>query len=279
MPIKLEAAALTDVGRERERNEDTVFQKVFDEPDDNPVGLFVVADGVGGRLAGQHASYWAVEVIKNSLSDLIAHRDPRATHRFHREELLRPRAAAEPAVDLNSLEERVATAVDKANSVVRGYARHRLQDARKAGTTICLALVYGLQAVVANVGDSRAYVLRDGRLYQLTKDHSVVQRMIDAGQVQADALYTHPQRHLIYRSLGSNDTVKSDILTLALAAGDRLLLCTDGLWEMIQDDDTMVSIIGTATSVQVACQQLVDAANAAGGQDNIGVVLAHLHEL
>jgi serine/threonine protein phosphatase PrpC len=278
MPIKLRAAALTDVGRVRDKNEDTVFRKVFDAPDDDPIGLFVVADGIGGRLAGQLASYWAVEVIKNSLSDLIAYRDSRATKTFSREEVLRPRAAAATRVDPSSLKERVTTAVDKANGVVRGYARHRPEDARDAGTTLCLALVYGLQAVVANVGDSRAYVLRDGWLHQITKDHSVVQRMIDAGQVRADALYTHPQRHLIYRSLGARDTVKPDIFTLTLASGDCLLLCTDGLWEMIQDANTIVSIISTAASVQTACQQLVAAANAAGGQDNIGVVLAQVYE-
>jgi serine/threonine protein phosphatase PrpC len=278
MPIKLEAAALTDIGRVRDKNEDTVFQKVFDAPDDDPIGLFVVADGIGGNLAGQDASYWAVETIKNNLSDLIAHQDPRATDRFSREEILRLQAFAATGIDLSSLEGRVITAVDEANSVVHEYARHRPRDAHNAGSTLCLALVYGLQAVVANVGDSRAYRLRDGRLYQITKDHSVIQQMIDAGQVQADALYTHPQRHLIYRSLGFRDTVKPDIFTLTLASGDRLLLCTDGLWEMIQDADTIASIIGTAASVQTACQQLVVAANIAGGKDNIGVVLAQVYE-
>lgn len=276
MPIKLKAAALTHVGREREKNEDTVFQKVFNAPEDDPVGLFIVADGIGGRLAGQDASYWAVETVKNSLSDLIAHRDPRATHRFSRDEILRMQAVAATEADPSSLEERVKIAVDEANSVVYAYARHNPKDAHDAGSTLCLALVYGLQAVVANVGDSRAYLLRDGQLHQITKDHSVVQRMMDAGQVQADAFYTHPKRHLIYRSLGASDIVKPDIFTLTLAPGDYLLLCTDGLWEMMQDVNMIASIVGSAASVQIACQRLVASANAAGGHDNIGVVLAQV---
>jgi serine/threonine protein phosphatase PrpC len=278
MTIKLKAAALTHVGRVREKNEDTVFQKVLNTTDDDPVGLFVVADGIGGHLAGQDASYWAVETVKNSLSDFIAHQDPRATHRFSREEILRMQAVANSGVDPNSLQERVKIAVDEANSVVYDYAQHKPKDAYNAGSTLCLALVYGLQVAVANVGDSRAYLLRDNRLRQITKDHSVVQRMIDAGQVQADALYTHPQRHLIYRSLGSSDTVKPDIFTLTLTPKDFLLLCTDGLWEMTQDDDTIANIIGAAVSIQTACQQLIVAANAAGGYDNIGVVLAQVYE-
>jgi protein phosphatase len=278
MPLKFKAAALTHVGRVREKNEDTVFQKVINTTDDDPVGLFVVADGIGGHLAGQDASYWAVETVKNSLSDFIAHQDPRATHRFSREEVLRMQAVANTGVDLNSLQERAKAAVHEANSVVYDYAQHKPKDAHDAGSTLCLALVCGPQAVVANVGDSRAYLLRDDRLHQITKDHSVVQRLIDAGQVQADALYAHPQRHLIYRSLGSSDTVKPDLFTLMLTPGDYLLLCTDGLWEMIQDDNTIARIVNTTASVQTACQRLVTAANVAGGQDNIGVVLAQVHE-
>ena len=277
--LKFETAALTDVGRERGENEDTVFHKVVDKADDDPVGLFIVADGIGGRLAGQIASYWAVEAVKNNLSDLIAYHDPRSTNRFSREEILRMQRMAMDGIDPSSLKERVATAIDRANSVVRGYARHKPEAARNAGTTLCLALVYGLQAIVANVGDSRAYLLRGGRLHQITKDHSVVQQMIDAGETQADALYTHPKRHVIYRSLGARDDVEPDIFTLRLVPGDHLLLCSDGLWEMVQDANALISIVNAAASVRTACQQLVDAANAAGGHDNIGVVLARMVEV
>jgi serine/threonine protein phosphatase PrpC len=277
MAIKFETAELTDKGRVRDENEDTVFHKVFYAPDDAPLGLFVVADGIGGRLAGQMASYWAVEVVKNNLADLIAYQDPRSTNRFSREDVLRMMSTAE-GVDPSTLQERVRESVDRANRAVRQYALHSPQAAHNAGTTLCLALVYGRQAIIANVGDSRAYVLRAGRLRQITTDHSVVQQMVDAGQLRADMIYTHPQRNVIYRSLGARDTVETDIFTLTLQAGDYVLLCSDGLWEMVRDDDALAHIISQAASVQAACQQLVDAANAAGGKDNIAVVLARIHE-
>lgn len=273
--MKFQAAALTHEGRQRERNEDTVFQKVLDLPGEEPTGLFVVADGVGGQLAGHIASYWAVETIKNSLADLIAHKDPRATNRFDKDELLRMQAAAN-GVNVDDLRERVAAAVDDANWTVYQYAQHKPDVARNAGSTVCMALAQGRQLVIANVGDSRAYILRNGRLHQITRDHSVVQRMVDAGQLEPDAVSTHPQRHLIYRSLGLSASVKPDILTLELADGDYLLLCTDGLWEMVPNTGMIARIIRTAPSVEVACQRLVDTANAAGGHDNIGVVLVHV---
>jgi protein phosphatase len=276
MAIQFKTADLTDKGRVRDENEDTVFHKVFYASDDDPMGLFVVADGIGGRLAGQVASYWAVEVVKHNLADLIAYQDPRSTNRFSREDILRMMSTAQE-IDPNTLQERVRVAVDKANDAVRQYAHHSPQAARNAGTTLCLALVYGRQAIIANVGDSRAYVLRAGRLRQITTDHSVVQQMVDAGQLQADMIYTHPQRNVIYRSLGAHDTVETDIFELTLEPGDYLLLCSDGLWELVRDD-AMASIISQAASVQAACQQLVSAANAAGGTDNIGVVLTQVCE-
>lgn len=276
MALQFETAELTDKGRVRDENEDTVFHKVFYASDDDPMGLFVVADGIGGRLAGQVASYWAAEVVKHNLADLIAYEDPRSTNRFSREDILRMMSTAQ-GIDPSTLQERVRVAVDKANEAVRQYARHSPQAARNAGTTLCLALVYGRQAIIANVGDSRAYLLRAGRLCQITTDHSVVQQMVDAGQLQPDMIYTHPQRNVIYRSLGARDAVETDVFELTLEPGDYLLLCSDGLWELVRDDD-MVGIISQADSVQTACQQLVSAANAAGGTDNIGVVLTQVCE-
>jgi protein phosphatase len=276
MALQFKTAELTDKGRVREENEDTVFHKVFYASDDDPLGLFVVADGIGGRLAGQMASYWAVEVVKHNLADLIAHQDPRSTNRFSREDVLRMMSTAQ-GIDPSTLQERVRVAVDKANEAVRQYARHSPQAARNAGTTLCLALVYGRQAIIANVGDSRAYLLRAGSLRQITTDHSVVQQMVDAGQLQPDMIYTHPQRNVIYRSLGARDAVETDIFELTLEPDDYLLLCSDGLWELVRDDD-VVSIIDQAASVQAACQQLVEAANAAGGTDNIGVVLTQVSQ-
>ena len=276
MPVKLEATALTDRGRKRELNEDTAYQRVVAEPGGDATGLLIVADGVGGRLAGQAARYWAVETIKSSLADLIDFRDPRNTMRFDREQLIELVAAA--GMEPDDLRNRVLAAIDRANSAVREYARRRPAEARDAGSTVSMALIHGLQAWVANVGDSRAYMLRDNQLGQITKDHSVVQRLIDEGRVRTHDRYTHPKRHMIFRSLGSADAIRVDIFALTLAPGDLILLCTDGLWEMVRDPSTLTRIICKSSSLDAACLNLVAAANAAGGDDNIGVVLARVHE-
>jgi serine/threonine protein phosphatase PrpC len=276
--VKLDASALAHPGRVRKINQDTAYQKVFDGMEHDPTGLFIVADGVGGRLAGEVASYWAVETVKISLADLIDHQDPRATNRFDRETLVTLYSAAAQGFDPGNLKDRVLTAVAQANAVVREYARQKPAEARDAGSTLSMVLVSGLQGFVANVGDSRTYLLRDGKLHQVTKDHSVVQRLIDVGQAQPQELYTHPQRHLIYRSLGAADTVKVDFFALNLAPGDYLLLCTDGLWEMVQDPARMYRIVRESPTVSDACRRLVAAANDAGGLDNIGVVVVQVCE-
>jgi serine/threonine protein phosphatase PrpC len=278
MPITLDACAHTDPGRLRNRNEDTVFQKIVAVPGEHDVGLFIVADGVGGRLAGKAASYWAVETVKNALADLIDHRDPRATNRFDQETILNLQAAIDEGSDLDNLKQRVQEAVRKANNVVREYARQRPAEARDAGSTLSLALVHGHHVTVANVGDSRAYILRDDRLHQITTDHSLVQRLIDTGRIKPEHRFTHPRRNLIYRSLGASETVESDVFTVEVVADDRLLLCSDGLWEMVRDPQVITQIIREAPSVEAACEQLVTAANAAGGEDNIGIVLVRVQE-
>ena len=262
----------------RENNEDTVFQKVYADPSEDATGLFLVADGVGGRLAGEAASYWAAEAVKNSLSDLIDHRDPRATLHFEKHTLRQFGSMVASGLNPDDLHDRVLAAVEKANQVVRTYAQNKPDEAWNAGSTLSMALVNGLDAVVANVGDSRTYLLREGQLRQITKDHSVIQRLIDEGQAQPEELHTHTQRHVIYRSLGAKDTVATDVFRLTLAPGDLLLLCTDGLWEMLKSAADIVRLIYDSPSMMAACENLVAAANAAGGEDNIGVVLVRVFE-
>lgn len=276
MPIQLETAGLTDRGHIREINEDTVFYKVVSSTEKDAVGLFIVADGVGGQTAGEAASYWAVESIKISLSDLIDHPDPLATGRFSRDALLGLQAPGD--LDPDDLQDRVLAAVQAANTAVRDFARQKLDQAGDAGTTISMALINGSQALIANVGDSRTYLLRDDQLRQITKDHSLIQRLIESGYVSDDNRFTHPYRNLIFRSLGANDSIEVDIFPLSLSPGDMLLLCTDGLWEMLHNEAEIIAIIRDSPSMQAACQQLVSAANAAGGEDNIGVVLVRVYE-
>ena len=274
MPIQLHAAALTDKGRERDTNEDSVYHKVVSASDEDAMGLFIVADGVGGQLAGEIASYWAIEAVKDSLSDLFAPRDPRSTLWLGPDEVTDPQATTR--LDRDSLAYRGEAAVQRANAVVRDYARRRPQDAGEAGATISMALVQGARAVVANAGDSRVYLLHQGRLRQVTTDHSLIQRLIETGQAREEDRYTHPQRSLIYRSLGAKDDLEVDLFTLTLAAGDVLLLCTDGLWEMVRDEREIAAVLQQERTPEGACQRLVAAANRAGGEDNIGVVVVRV---
>jgi serine/threonine protein phosphatase PrpC len=293
MPLRLQAAGLTDRGRRRDVNEDAVYEIVVENPSGDAMGLLIVADGIGGRLAGEVASYWAVETIKNSLADLYGLTDPRETAQFSTAEINDalaaqndPRETArlkrDQILDAQNVDwteqtyfaNRVRAAINRANSVVREYASQKLEGAAEIGTTISVAVVFGTDGLVANVGDSRTYLLRQGQLRQITRDHSYVQRLIDNEYIKEEERYTHPHRHLIYRSLGTKEQVETDIFSISLLPGDFLLLCTDGLWEMIQHPSEIIRIIQQAPSVEKACEGLVAAANAAGGQDNIGVVLA-----
>ncbi len=171
---------------------------------------------------------------------------------------------------------RIRAAINRANAVVREYASQKLEGAAEIGTTISVAVTYGTEGLVANVGDSRTYLLREGQLRQITRDHSYVQRLIDNEYIKEEERYAHPHRHLIYRSLGTKEEIEADIFPFALLPGDFLLLCTDGLWEMIHRPSEIVAIIQQAPSVDKACEGLVAAANAAGGEDNIGIVLAQV---
>lgn len=288
--IKLTASAMMDVGKVREVNEDNAWAFV-NYIDKTPIGLFVVCDGMGGHMGGEFASYWAVETIKKELSDLFATDDPRATVLLSRKaaELSRTRARTSVgkvdqdaptkpsrSLETTDIEERVRSAIQKANHVVFEYAKRKPDRAANAGTTISMALVRGNQAVIANVGDSRTYLLRNHRLRQITQDHSLVANMVSSGQILPDEVYTHPQRNVIYRFLGQKGMVQMDVFHEVLRPGDYLLLCSDGLWEMVQSENDIVHIIQESPNVETACQALAESANNAGGEDNIGVVVAKI---
>ena len=140
------------------------------------------------------------------------------------------------------------------------------------GTTITMALTAGDRAVIGNVGDSRTYYVRDGQLKRISKDHSLVMRLVDLGQITEDDIYTHPQRNAVLRSLGDKPDVEIDTFTLRLKPGDALFLCCDGQWEMTRDPQ-MNEIIQKHDDPQAACDALIAAGNTNGGEDNITSVL------
>lgn len=276
--LKLDAAALHDPGKQRAVDEDRAWAQIFMTSDGEAMGLFVVCDGIGGHLGGDCASQWALETVKRELRNIFCPLDPRGTKELSRSELdaaLRGSSSTRLS-NVRKLERQVRRAVERANLVVYEYAQQRPQKAGDAGTTLTLALVSGERAVIANVGDSRTYLLRDHRLRQITQDHSLVANLVTSGQIKPEEVYTHPQRNLIYRSLGYKPELHVDTFVQMLQPGDYLLLCSDGLWEMVRDEQKMAQIILESPSTEQACRSLVEAANNSGGEDNIGVVVVKI---
>jgi serine/threonine protein phosphatase PrpC len=233
-----ESAGKTDPGRVRRRNEDAF---VVDPP------LFAVADGMGGAQAGEVASRLAA-----------------AAFREYRE------------ADALAPEERVQAIIKEANR--RIYDRARTDaDVSGMGTTVTAALLTDGRVVIGHVGDSRAYRIRDGRLEQLTDDHSLVADLMRSGRLTPEEAEGHPQRSVITRALGTDPDVDVDTLVVEAEAGDLFLLCSDGLSTMVSDADVLETV-ERAKTLDEAARDLVRAANTGGGEDNVTVVLFRLDQ-
>ena len=212
-----------------------------------PVGLFVIADGMGGHGNGQEASRLAISALHDAL-----------------------KLALVGSPEDDNYEQVLAEGAHTANMAV--YRRNRQQQS-DMGTTLAVALVIGNMAYVANVGDSRVYLYRQGEgLEQITRDHSSVARLVEAGAITRDEAYSHPKRNEIYRSLGHQSTVKVDTFSVPLQLGDLLLLCSDGLWEMTRDSSIEGIMESTMPDVSHTCDELRQAALKGGGKDNISII-------
>lgn len=261
--IDLRWAVRTHAGRVRALNEDAVDVHVYGAeggvsvPDRTLLGLFVVADGVGGQAAGEVASRLAVDTIWARL----------------RQTVWVPELEGDPVLP-ETMVIRVKEAISSANEVVY---QERTQVGSDMGTTITLALVRDRTAVIANVGDSRIYRWNADGLERLTQDHSLVQSLVDAGEVESDSVYTHPQRNVIYRSIGDRPRVEVDTAVHELSPGDRLVLCSDGLWEMARDEGIEETLL-REPDPKAATEALVHLANLAGGTDNISAVVVEIVE-
>ncbi len=217
-----------------------------------PFGLFVVADGMGGYECGQEASRVAVQSMMHTVLQNIVMGD-----------------------DLSDefLTDMLIGGVEWANLAIF----HRSQAWRKEmGTTITAALVVGMRVYIVNVGDSRTYVYREGAgLAQITRDHSLVASLVAAGQIAPDDIYTHPERNKVYRGLGSNDTIDVDWFVVDLYAHDCILLCSDGLWEMVRDPAIERIMQGHEDPADVS-DRLVQAALRGGGADNVSAIVVRV---
>ena len=273
----LSVAGHTDVGRERELNEDRYYFKVVQASDEGPLGLFVVADGMGGHLGGEIASQWAVGTLKRELAPLFRPQDPSVTRRLDAEVLAAVGSGVTVRLDETELARLLQHAVQRANQVLLGYARKHPQQASDMGSTLTLGVVEHERLTVAHVGDSRAYLWRKGRLQQLTEDHSVPGALLKQGRITPEEAHEHPHRHVLYRCLGLKPSVEVDIYpSVELRAGDVLLLCSDGVWDMVYPAEQLAAYLASEASPSSICHRLVDAANDAGGEDNITAVLVRV---
>jgi serine/threonine protein phosphatase PrpC len=213
-----------------------------------PFGLFVIADGMGGHASGQDASKLAVETIYRHLGEQL------------------PSLADVPDDQLTTL---LQQAVQQANQAIYQHNQH---DHADMGCTMTAALVTGNEAHVCNVGDSRTYILTaENHLQRITTDHSIVESLVAAGVIQRDDVYTHPKRNQIYRSLGEHENAEIDTFRQPLTPGDKLLLCCDGLWEMVRDPD--IEHVMRMDDLPQVTNKLIDMANEAGGADNITAIV------
>jgi PPM family protein phosphatase len=229
----------SDTGRARRENEDSFYAR-------SP--MFAVADGMGGAQAGEVASQLAVDVLKKGLPD-----------------------------GRGSVEERLRGLVEEANARINALSRADDQRAGM-GTTMTLAYVGEDELSVAHVGDSRLYRLREDRFERLTDDHTLVEELVRQGKLTPQEADTHPQRSIITRALGPEAAVETDSHTWPARDGDVYLICSDGLTSMISEAQ-VGEVVRSASSLEEAGRQLIDAANAAGGRDNITVILFRLEEV
>jgi serine/threonine protein phosphatase PrpC len=244
------------VGKQRELNEDSllaVTATMAGNSGNLPFGLYIVADGMGGHQFGEVASNAAIRTVAGYI-----------LKKFHPHLF---QVNAEPLEE--SFQEIMQAAVREAQRSIQ-------KEAPGSGTTLTAALVVGQQITVAHVGDSRAYfIYPDGRVDPITRDHSLVKRLEELGHITPEEAANYPHRNVLYRALGQGEIMDPDIFTVGFPQPGYLLVCSDGLWGVITEQD-LVRSITEASNLQRACQNLVNAANTAGGPDNISVILVQL---
>lgn len=251
-PPQILVGTAQSVGMQRDHNEDTLFAMnsiLADGTNDLPFGIFIVADGMGGHLNGEIASGSAAKALGEFLLS-----------KFYL-----------PFV--SGQNDSGASIHEVLEDGVREAQRLVVKNAPGGGTTLTAALLIGEQITVAHVGDSRAYFLYpDGRMQAITQDHSLVRRLQDLGQIDEKEAFVHPQRNVLYRALGQPEPFRPDINTTRMPRPGYMLLCSDGLWGSVREDE-IYRIIQKAENPSIACHHLIEAANAAGGPDNISAVL------
>ena len=236
----LKSYAKTDIGRKRQLNQDFIY--LSETPIGNLPNLFIVADGMGGHNAGDYASRYAVETMVDEVG---------------------------ASFEKNPIKI-LGGAIEKANTLIRQRAQEE-KAYSGMGTTVVAATCIGRYLEVANVGDSRLYVIND-TIMQITQDHSLVAEMVRMGGIDKESARNHPDKNIITRAIGARDYIEPDFFNLELQAGDLVLLCSDGLTNMMEDEEIR-RILLEGGSLQDRAEKLVETANRNGGKDNISVIV------
>ncbi len=232
---------MSDMGRKRKLNQDYLFASA--KPQGNMPNLFIVADGMGGHKAGDYASKYTVETIVSEIKNSFE---------------------KNPTIIIKK-------AIKKANEFIR-YKASEDENLAGMGTTVVVATVIGRYLQVANVGDSRLYIINREEITQITKDHSLVEEMIRLGAIERSDARLHPDKNIITRAIGVREDVEVDFFTIELKPCDTVLMCSDGLSNMVEDEQ-IKEIVNSKQGLGETAEALIDQANTNGGKDNIAVVL------
>jgi PPM family protein phosphatase len=253
---QLVASTGQSVGKQRDHNEDSLLaitMTIVGSTGNIPFGLYIVADGMGGHQFGEVASNAAIRIMAGYI-----------LRKFHSYLFNLPTQALQ-----ESLQEVMEVSIRDAHRFVQ-------REAPGSGTTVTAALVLGQQVTMAHVGDSRAYAIyADGRIDSITRDHSLVKRLEELGHLSKDEAANFPHRNVLIRAVGQGESLEADIFTIPFPQPGFLMLCSDGLWGVLNEKDISRAVM-EAPNMPRACQNLVEAANMAGGPDNISVVLVQL---
>lgn len=236
------SGAISDVGRSRENNQDAYYL-----PKDNALPLFIVADGMGGHKAGEVASTMALNIIEENF--------------FKNKEDL---------IGIENIKKLIKESIESANTKI--YLKSlKNKKYEGMGTTVTLAYIYEDNILLGHVGDSRAYLIRDNSILQITEDHSFVNELLKTGSITIEEAKNHPKRNMITRAVGSSSIIEMDLIAKKFKSEDILILCSDGLFNMVKENE-IYRIFDDEEDIQKACESLANLANNKGGMDNITIV-------
>ena len=256
--MQIRASGISDVGLKRDGNEDSFSTE-------DALGLYVVADGMGGHLAGEVASRIAVEMINKSFRKWIE-------EKAQVDDLF-----GKPDGSLSLKGNYILSSIKLANKVVYEMAMEYKQY-HGMGTTVVMLLVTPTLIIVANVGDSRIYMVRDGELERLSKDHTIVSEQVEMGMMTEEEAATSPMKHILTRNFGSSESVEPDIFELEPANNDRFVLCSDGLTDLVNDEE-ILEMTRAADDPDNLCKQFIDTVLNRGAHDNTTVISVFLTDV